>query len=498
MGGGAGRRIGVVDTTLRDGQLSLWATRMRTGMMLPIAERLDAAGFDAIEVIGSSFFKVCVRELREDPWERLRLLAARLRRTPLRTIKTRHISAFQPTPPAVQRLWMRRLAANGVRQVRISDPSNNVANLRQEVARLRRAGLEAIVNLIYTISPRHTDEDYAQRARALAGCGARHLCLKDPSGLLTPERTGTLISLLRSAWPGRPVELHTHCNTGLGPLCCLAALRAGASVVDTAIPPLANGASQPSVFNFLDNAATLGFDVRLDRQALRAVEAHLLRIAQRDGLARGVPAEYRLEQYRRQIPGGMVSNFRGQLRELGMEARLDEVLEEMVRVRAEFGYPIMVTPYAQYVGTQAFVNVVGGERYVQATDDVIRYALGQWGREEADGMDAGVRDRILARPRAAELAAQAPRDVSVRELRRRMGAGTSVDDDEWLLRYLTSASDVARMRAAGPVVEDRGDGSSLVDLVRGLAAASRFRSIHVCQDGISLTLRRGLEEVGPS
>lgn len=482
-------RVSLVDTTLRDGQMSLWATRMTTSTMLSVASTLDRAGFDAIEVIGSSFFKKCVRDLKEDPWERLRLLRARMQ-TPLRAIMTRYIAAFQMTPPSVSRLWLERLAANGVRQVRISDPSNTVANLRRQVDMARDAGLEPIVNLIFSVSPKHTDAYYAERAAGLADVPAMRLCLKDPGGLLTMERTRPLVAALRNSARGRPLEIHSHCNTGLGPLCALEALREGVRIVNTAIPPLADGASLPSALRFAENARVLGFEVAIDEEAVRAVQRHLMVTAERAQLPVGAPAQYDLFHYTHQVPGGMISNFRHQLGQLGMEDRLREVLEETSRVRAELGYPIMVTPYSQFVGSQAAINVIAGERYREATDEVIAYASGLWGEQEAEGVDADVRDRILARPRAAEVVARhRDGDVAIADVRRELDAGVSVDDDELLLRYLTSAGEVDALRAAGTPMTD-GE-SDVVALVRALASTAPPGTTSLRNGTLTVTLTRG-------
>src|SRR6185295_11759418 len=177
--------IRFVDTTLRDGHLSLWASNMRTDMMLPIAGRLDNAGFEAIEVMSSAFYKKCVRDLKDDPWERIRLLKQRIGRTPLRSIRSRSMLAFQMTPPAIADLWLERLAANGIDELRTSDPSNTPACWRQAVDAARRVGLKTILNIIYSISPRHTDDYFVARARAAAALDVERICFKDPGGLLT-------------------------------------------------------------------------------------------------------------------------------------------------------------------------------------------------------------------------------------------------------------------------------------------------------------------------
>ena len=191
-------KIAIYDTTLRDGQMSLWATGMTTAMMLPVLPDIDRAGFEAVEVIASAFFKKLVRELRDDPWERLRSVAQRMTRTPLRAIRSRHMAAFHITPRSISNLWVQRLAANGVRELRISDPSNTPAHWEQAVRSARAAGLSPIVNLIYSISPKHTDDYYTAKTRAAAKLDVQRLCVKDPGGLLTPERTRTLVRAVLS------------------------------------------------------------------------------------------------------------------------------------------------------------------------------------------------------------------------------------------------------------------------------------------------------------
>lgn len=481
--------IRFVDTTLRDGQMSLWATGMRTGMILPITTRMDQAGFEAIEIIASAFFKKCIRDLRDDPWERLRLVARRITKTPLRAIRTRHMAAFQITPPSVAGLWLERLAANGVRQVRISDPSNTPSNWQEMVRAAREVGLETIVNLIFSISPKHTDEYYAQKARAAAKLNVFRICLKDPGGLLTPERTRSLVPVVLENTDGINVELHTHCNTGLGALCCLEAIQSGIHSINTAIPPLANGSSNPSLFNVAMNARALGHATLIDEKVIHPVADHFTSIAKREGLPLGKPLDYDSYHLIHQVPGGMISNFRYQLSRLGMENRLEEVLEETGRVRAEFGYPIMVTPYSQFVGTQAVINVILGERYKEVTDEVIQYALGFWGEEESSSMEALVRDRIVSRPRGKELARWEPPQMSLRELRQKLGA-PGISDDELLLRYFAGKDDVAAMRAAPPPVEYGSAGPSLVSLVKNLTERKNCRRIYIQKDGLTLRLEK--------
>lgn len=483
------REIKFVDTTLRDGQASLWAENMRTGMMLLVAERLDNAGFQGIEVIASSHLKKCVRELREDPFERIRLVARKITKTPLRALGSARISPFELTPEAVLDLWYERLFAAGIRQLRIMDPANDSANWRKSMERARRVGLTTILNLTYSVSPKHTDEYYARKAREAVALEPDFICLKDPGGLLTPERTASLVRVIRQDTPGIPFDLHVHCTTGLGPLCALEAIKLGVEIVDTAVPPLANGSSNPSVLNVAQNARTLGYTPLLDDEPLASAARDLNFIAKRDGFPVGAPLEYDYSQYIHQVPGGMISNLRHQLKNLGMLHRLDEVLEETVRVRADLGYPIMVTPFSQFVGSQAAINVVRGERYGQVTDQVIQYALGHWGEEAAAEVDPNIKDRLLDLPRAKEFAGWHPPQPSLEDVRAKLG-GPGVSDDELLMRYVVGKDDVEAMRAAGGPKEYTGARNPFLTLLQDLTRRTECRQISIQKDGLSVTLEK--------
>src|SRR5262245_55759047 len=479
-----------VDTTLRDGHLSLWASNMRTGMMLPVAERLDRAGFEAVEVMSSAFYKKCVRDLKGDPWERVRLLKQRLRKTPLRSIRSRSMLAFQMTPPAVADLWLERLAANGIDELRTSDPSNTPAYWQQAVKAAKRAGLKTILNIIYSISPKHTDEYFIERTRAAAKLAVERICFKDPGGLLTPEATRRLVPLILREAKDKPVEFHTHCNTGLGSLCCLEAIKLGVTLINTAIPPLADGSSNPSVFNVAMNARALGYRTMLDEEVIKPVRDHFTAVAKQENLPVGRPLEYDVFHPMHQVPGGMISNFRFQLASLGKLGKLPEVLEEVSRVRAEFGYPIMVTPYSQFFGVQAAINVMVGARYKEVTDEVLLYALGFWGEEEARSVDDNLKDRLLSTPRAKELAHMDPPALSIQEFRRKFG-GESVSDDDKLLDYFAGAAAVGIMRAARgrPSFKPR-QSASLIALIEEIGARNGPLQLSIERKGFNLRVAR--------
>lgn len=477
-----------VDTTLRDGQQSLWAFGMRTGMMLPVASVMDRAGFHAIEIGTPIELVKCVRELREDPWERHRLVAREIKETPLRAIHGTR-SGFEIYPRSVHKLWDECAASNGLRQVRISDCWNDPSEWKWRVEQALEAGLEPILNLIFSVSPRHTDDYYAQKAREAAKIKVAGICLKDPGGLLTPDRTRTLVPVVLQNANGIPVELHTHCNTGLGPLCCLEAIKLGIKTINTAIPPLADGSSNPSVFNVAKNARALGYAPKIDEEVIKPVVDHFTFIAKREGFPVGAPPEYDHSQYVHQVPGGMISNLSHQLRLVGMEEKLGETLEETARVRADFGYPIMVTPLSQFVGSQAAINAIVGERYKEVTDQVIQYALGLWGREGACSMAPNVKDKILSRPRAKELANWEYPQTSLKQLRDTLG-GPGVSDDELLLRYFAGKDEVAAMRAAGPPREYLSARHPMVLLIGELSKRSECRLIYIRKGDLSLQLEK--------
>ena len=485
--------IKFVDTTIRDGHQSLWAENMTTGMMLPVAETLDRAGFDAIELISSSHLKKCVRELKEDPWARVRLMRERMPRTPLR-LNAGRFSAFDITPRSMYRLFMERMAANGIREARISEEWNELEGWEWKTKVSRDVGINPVLNIIYSVSPKHTDEYFAERTRQAASLKVNRLCLKDPGGLLTPERVQTLVPIMFANANGIPIELHTHCTTGLGPLCCLEAVKLGIKIVNTALPPLADGSSNPSLFNVAKNLRALGYKTLIAEEALKPVSEHFTYIAKREGFPIGEPVEYDYSQYQHQVPGGMISNLRFQLRKVGMEKKIDQALEETMRVRAELGYPIMVTPLSQFVGSQAAINVIVGDRYKEVTDQIIQYALGYWGKEGAELMDPAVKAKIMDRARAKEWAAWQPPEPSIAELRKKMNA-ENVSDEEFLLRWNLNVEEIDAMRAAGAPKEYLTSRQPLVNLVEALSKRKDYRQIVIQKGDMLVSLNRSTPAV---
>ena len=479
-----------VDTTLRDGNTSLWAGALRTDMLLPIIDQFDRVGYQAMEIVDVAFFKKMVRDLKDDPWERIRRVSAACPNTPLRVITSRHLT-FEYSAPEIDRLFVERLAANGVRQVRISDPSNTSANWERLVVNAREAGLDSILNLIFSISPLHTDDSYRNLARAAARLRPSRICLKDPGGLLTPDRMRTLVPAVLAETGDIPLEFHTHCNTGMGPLCVLEAIKLGVQIVNTATPPLANGSANPSVFNVAANARELGFEPSIDLGPVTAISEHLMAVAQREGLPIGAPLEYTESHYAHQVPGGMISNFRHQLAQAGMLARLPEVIEEVKRVRSDLGYPIMVTPYSQFVGVQAVFNVMLGERYKEVSDQILQYVLGIWGAAERDAVDPNVRDRIVSRPRARQVAAWVPLQTTLAEFRAQFGGG-GADDDEMLLRYFAGIDETNAMRSTPRQATGLDAHQPIVRLIEALGKKRNFGQLRIEKSGMVIQLGRSV------
>ena len=479
--------INIIDTTLRDGHQSLWALGMRTGVMLTALDRLDEAGYEAMEFwVPASHMKKMIRDLGENTFEWLRLGTAKKRKTALRYHGGYKIP-FGNIPACIEKLLVQRAIDHGITVNRMSDPWNDFPALQEEHDELRRMGMKSVVNLIYSISPRHTDEYFMARVQEAVKLKPYRLCFKDVGGLLTPERLTVLLPQVLRAAGDITVEFHNHCNNGLGPYNALVAARLGVRHIHTAVPPLADASSQPSVFNVVDNLKLLGHKIDIDMKPLREASEFLTRIAQRDGLPIGRPVAYDQSLYSQQIPGGMISNLRFQLAKIGLGQRIDEVLEECARVRADFGYPIMVTPLSQFVGTQAAFNIITGARYSQVTDEVIHFALGHIGREAIDVMDADVRDRILDKPRAREIAKQAaPPQPTLAEVRARYGE--SLTDEELITRVCIDEVAVDQIRKMPTPTEEPLSGSSVVDLVAALSRIKGRRYISVSKGDLSLSL----------
>ena len=480
--------IHFIDTTLRDGNQSLWALNMKTAAMVEAAEQMDQAGFESMEFFVTNMFKKYVREHKEDPWEWLREGTKRLRKTELR-LHGGLKGGLEKKPASILKLIIEKVVDSGITLTRTSNSWNDYEVFGEEVKGLRELGMETVVNLIYSVSPRHTDEYYAQKAREAAAIKPYRICFKDVGGLLTPERTRALVPLVLKNIGDTPVEFHAHCNNGLAPLNYLEAIELGMTTIHTSVPPLANASAQPSIFNMVRNIRAMGHTPLVDEEVLRPVEQHFTYVAKRDGLPIGKPVEYNHGQYLHQVPGGMISNFVHQLKLVGMEDKLPAALEEAARVRAEWGYPIMVTPLSQFVGTQAAINVICGERYKEVTDQAIQYALGYWGKEGAEYMDPEVKDKILGRPRAKEWEHWELPTPSIQEVRRQIGA-THLSDEEFLLWVFAGEEAVKALPDGGRPKEYLSASTPLVRLVGELTRQDKANHIYIRKPDFSLTLGR--------
>ena len=415
--------------------------------MAPIAELMDQVGYLAIATVGSQAFTIQVRNLDEDPWERIRILSGRIKKTPLRgSYQIGSLSSFDlSTPRDIITLWIKRSVANGIRSFWICDYQYEMEKFIHFAQMAKAEGAEIVPALMYTSSPVHTQEHWARKTRLLleAKEWIDRVMIEDASGVITPEETRELVSTVQKNCEGLPLEFHSHCNSGLAPLCYLEAIRSGVTTVHTAVAPLANGTSLPCTETVLRNARRLGYSSDLNEEALAAVSTHFRKIAEKEGLPIGVPREYDLFHFEHQVPGGMMTNLTRQLREVGMEHRLNEILEEIVLVRKEFGYPVMATPYSQIVGAQAMENVISGERYKQITDEAVKYVLGYYG-EPVVPVDPDVMAKIEKSPRFSQFIHWKPEgyEKSVDEMRREIGPDLS--DDDLLLKILIPGKPVKR------------------------------------------------------
>lgn len=430
-------KIDFIDQTIRDAQQSLWGLMMRTDHIVSIAETMDKVGYRAVATSGSQAFTVQVRTLNEDPWERIDLLAKLITKTTIRgSYAIGSLSSFDlSTPREIISLWIKRNVAHGIKSFWVCDYQTDMEKFVYFARIAKAEGAEVVPSLMYTTSPVHDKAHWARKTRMIAEIKdvVDRIMIEDASGVITPEGTRELISTVRKNCDGLPIEFHSHCNAGLAPLCYLEALKEGATTLHTAVSPLANGTSLPAIESILKNAKMLGFSTEIDEDALAHVSEHFRKIAEKEELPIGAPAEYDLFHYEHQIPGGMLTNLIRQLREVGMENCLDAILHEVVVVRKDLGYPVMATPYSQIVGAQAVENVVSGERYKNFTDEVVKYAFGYYG-EPAGPIDRDVMDRIVKSPQADKLADWKPEryDASIEELRAEYGSELS--DDELLIK----------------------------------------------------------------
>ena len=386
--------VKITDTTLRDAHQSLWATRMRTEDMVPILTELDEAGFFSLEVWGGATFDVCLRFLGEDPWERLRLIKSHVKKTPLQMLlRAQSLVGYQHYPDDVVREFVTLSVKNGIDIIRIFDSLNDVRNMVVPMDAAKKAGAHVQASVVYTISPVHTIKHYLETATALAELGADSICIKDMAGLLTPYKAYELVSLLKKEL-GIMIHLHSHYIGGIAVPAYIKGVEAGADVVDTASVPLAFGASQPPVETVVRALQDTGYDTGLNLRNLFHIAKYFEALRKSRGFERGITRISDMRVFEHQVPGGMISNLVSQLEEQGALERIHDVLEEIPKVRAELGYPPLVTPTSQIVGTQAVLNVLCGVRYKLVPGEVKAYVRGLYGRPPAP-VDAEIQKKII-------------------------------------------------------------------------------------------------------
>ncbi|MBR1420473.1 MAG: pyruvate carboxylase subunit B [Selenomonadaceae bacterium] len=378
-----GKPLQIMETVLRDGHQSLCATRMRYRQMEPMLGALDAIGYKALEAWGGATFDTCLRFLDEDPWERLDKLKANLK-TPIQMLlRGQNLLGYNHYSNDVVEKFVQKASAHGIGVFRIFDALNDVRNLRVAI----KAALECPEKpevqgcLVYTISPVHTNEMFVDLAKQLQEMGCHSVCIKDMSGLLEPYVADDLVRKLKAGLD-IPVELHTHCTSGFGHATYLKAIEAGVDIVDCALSPFSSDTSQPCTETIVAMLEGQDRDTGLDRQKMTPIAKHFLNVKQE------LIKEFGLKGYFDinpnvldfQIPGGMLSNLANQLKEMGAEDKYQDLLDEMPKVRADVGYPPLVTPSSQIVGTMATMNVVAGERYKMIPNEFKDLARGKFGR----------------------------------------------------------------------------------------------------------------------
>ncbi len=375
-----GKTIGFTELVLRDGHQSMLATRMRTEDMLPICGELDAAGFWSLEAWGGATFDACVRFLREDPWERLRRLRRALPGTRLQMLlRGRNLLGYRPYARDVVELFVRKAADNGMDVFRIFDAMNDFDNMADAVAAVKKAGKHAQGTVCYTASPVHSAAGFVALAERLAEAGCDSVAVKDMAGIMTPAACGDLVAAIKER-TNLPVHVHSHSTSGLAPFCLLRAAEAGADVVDTVISPFAGGASHPPTETMHSLLRENGFRAGLAEKHLRTVADYFRYIRPKYWQFESEHTGFDPRVLEHHVPGGMISNLGGQLREQNMPDKMDDVLAEIPKVRADLGYPPLVTPTSQIVGAQAVLNVVAGRRYKIVSNEVKNYFRGHYGK----------------------------------------------------------------------------------------------------------------------
>ena len=389
--------VKIVETSLRDGHQSLFATRMTTDEVLLALKELDQVGYHAIEIWGGATFDACLRFLDEDPWERLRKVKKVCKNTKLQMLfRGQNILGYRHYADDVVEKFVEKSIQNGIDIIRIFDALNDIRNLECAVKATKKYGGECQIALSYTTSPIHTVEYYVNLAKEIEKMGADSICIKDMAGVLLPEDAYQLIKQIK-ANTKLPIELHSHCTGGLIEMTYLKAIEAGVDIIDTAISPLAGGTSQPCTESFNYALKNTKHDPKLNEEMLNIAASKLSAVRQKyidNGTLNPKVLSYNPNVLKFQVPGGMLSNLLSQLKTQGALDKYEEVLKEVPRVRKDMGYPPLVTPLSQMVGTQAVLNVVTGQRYKMVPKEINEYLHGKYGASPAP-IDEDIRKMII-------------------------------------------------------------------------------------------------------
>ena len=410
------KKIQFMETVLRDGQQSLIATRMPTSDMLPILKTMDQAGYHSLEMWGGATFDSCLRFLNEDPWERLRTIRKEVKNTKLQMLlRGQNLLGYKNYADDVVRDFVEKSIQNGIDIIRVFDALNDTRNLQTAIVTAKEAGGHCQAAISYTTSPIHTVDYFVQLAKEMADTGADSICIKDMSGVLTPHTGFELVSRIKETID-LPLEVHTHATSGIAEMTYLKVAEAGADIIDTAISSFAGGTSQPATESVAMTLAEMGFDTGLDMDKVAQIAEHFNPVRDRfreEGLLNPKVKDIEPKTLIYQVPGGMLSNLLSQLTEQGLQDKYEDVLAEVPKVRADLGYPPLVTPLSQMVGTQALMNVISGERYKLVPSEIKDYVRGLYGKapvpisEEIKELIIGQEAVVTVRP-ADLIASQLP------------------------------------------------------------------------------------------
>ncbi|NLX71318.1 MAG: oxaloacetate decarboxylase subunit alpha [Clostridiales bacterium] len=390
-------KVKITETAFRDAHQSLIATRMTTEEMLPIAELIDQVGYNSVEMWGGATFDSCLRFLNEDPWERLRIIRKTLKKTKLQMLlRGQNLLGYRHYPDDVVIEFVKKAVGNGIDIIRVFDALNDIRNLETAIRAVIDEGAHAQASVVYTISPIHNTQHYIQTAKALEEMGAHSLCIKDMAGLLTPYYAYELVTELKKAVK-IPIQVHSHYTSGLASMTYMKAVEAGADVIDCAISPMALGTSQPATEPMVAALKDTPYDTGLDLDLLSQIAEYFRPLREKylsEGLLNPRVLSVDVNTLLYQVPGGMLSNLVSQLKQQNKLDKYDEVLKEVPRVREDLGYPPLVTPTSQIVGTQAVLNVIFGERYKMVPAEVKAYVRGEYGRPPGE-IKEEIRKKII-------------------------------------------------------------------------------------------------------